>query len=188
HSCEICHNVGKSCEGSVEPCTSPEDQCGTVVLEFSPAPVSFRSIHKNCFSSSLCKLGSFDVNVGQNTYVRGRIQCCDEERCEEPQFSGHCASHPNGYYCPGIFGLFSLDSSANEAVCKGTETKCINIAGYRKEMYPGDIAYNIKGCISSCPELSLSNRTHEVDRNELIKVECTDAVKIPPSECQSSGI
>ncbi|XP_034293834.1 phospholipase A2 inhibitor gamma subunit A [Pantherophis guttatus] len=182
-SCEMCHNVGTDCGyGHVEECHSPEDQCGKVLLEISLAPLSIRSIHKNCFSSSLCKLQHFDVNVGHETYLRGRIHCCDEEKCEGRPFPGLPLSHPNGYVCPGVLGLFSEDSSESEAACKGDETKCINIVGYRKERFPGDIAYNIKGCVSSCPDLKLSNRTHEERRNDLIKVECRDAAKITPSE------
>ncbi|XP_032083329.1 phospholipase A2 inhibitor subunit gamma A-like [Thamnophis elegans] len=180
-SCYYCHNVGKDCDGYLTECDSPEDQCGTVLLEISSAPLSVRTIHKNCFSSSLCKLEHFDVNVGHDTYFRGRIHCCEGEKCEANSFPGLPFSHPNGYYCPGVLGLFSEDSSEYKAICKGTETKCINLVGYRKERYPGDIAYNIKGCTSSCPELTLSNRTHEERRNELIKVECTDAFKTAPS-------
>nr|AAF23778.1 phospholipase A2 inhibitor alpha subunit isoform NAI-1A [Notechis ater] len=183
HSCEICHNFGKDCEGGVtEECASPEDQCGTVLLEVSTAPISTRTIHRNCFSSSLCKLERFDINIGHDSYMRGRIHCCDEARCEAQQFPGLPLSFPNGYHCPGILGLFSVDSSEHEAICRGSETKCIKIAGFRRERYPIDIAYNIKGCTSSCPELRLSNRTHEEHRNDLIKVECTDASKITPSE------
>ncbi|XP_070620777.1 phospholipase A2 inhibitor gamma subunit A-like [Erythrolamprus reginae] len=180
-SCDVCHNVGKDCDGYLTECDSPEDQCGKVLLEISSAPLAVRTVHKNCFSSSLCKLGQFDVNIGHESYLRARIHCCEEERCEGHPLAGLPLAHPNGYYCPGVFGLFSVDSSEHEAICKGTETKCINIVGYRKERFPTDIAYNIKGCVSSCPELSLSNRTHEERRNDVTKVECTEAVKITPS-------
>uniref|UniRef100_I6PG79 Phospholipase A2 inhibitor gamma subunit A1 n=1 Tax=Trimerodytes annularis TaxID=2678873 RepID=PLGA1_TRIAE len=182
-SCEICHNVGNDCDYDyVQECDSPEDQCGTVMLEGSLAPFSVRTIHRNCFSSSLCKLEHFDVNTGNGAYLRGRIHCCDQQKCEGRPFPGLPLSYPNGYVCPGVLrGLFS-DSSESEAACKGDETKCITIVGYRKERFLGDIAYNIKGCVSSCPELILSNRTHEERRNELIKVECRDAAKTTPSE------
>nr|P0DQX3.1 RecName: Full=Phospholipase A2 inhibitor gamma subunit A2; AltName: Full=PLI-gamma A2; AltName: Full=gamma-PLI A2 [Trimerodytes annularis] len=181
-SCEICHNLGKDCEGYSTECDSPEDQCGMVLLEVSPAPISFRTVHRNCFSSSLCKLEQFDVNLGHDAYFRGRIHCCEEEKCEVNSFPGLPFSQLNGYSCPGVLGLFSEDSSEHEALCRGTETKCIEIVGYRKERFPGDIAYNIKGCTSSCPVLRLSNRTHEANRNDLIKVACTDASKTTPSE------
>ncbi|XP_013930328.1 PREDICTED: phospholipase A2 inhibitor subunit gamma A-like [Thamnophis sirtalis] len=98
-SCDYCHNVGKDCDGYTTECDSPEDQCGTVLLEISSG--------------------------------------------KTPRF------------LPIKGETFSAD--------------------------PGDIAYNIKGCTSSCPELTLSNRTHEERRNELIKVECTDAFKTVPS-------
>uniref|UniRef100_A0A8C5SVM7 UPAR/Ly6 domain-containing protein n=1 Tax=Laticauda laticaudata TaxID=8630 RepID=A0A8C5SVM7_LATLA len=86
--CEICHNFGRDCQSRAEECASPEDQCGTVLLEVSQAPISFRTIHKNCFSSSLCKLERFDINIGHDAFMRGRIHCCDEESCEGLQFPG----------------------------------------------------------------------------------------------------
>ncbi|KAM3829298.1 phospholipase A2 inhibitor gamma subunit A-like, partial [Vipera latastei] len=174
-SCDYCHNVGKDCDGYERECSSPEDVCGKVFLEISSASVSVRTVHKNCFSSSVCKLGQFDVNIGHDSYIRGRINCCEKEPCEDKPFPGLPLSQPNDYYCPGALGLFTEDSTEYTAICRGTENKCINIVGHRYENFPGDIAYNIKGCVSSCPLLSLRNSTHEANRNYLQKVECKDA-------------
>nr|ABV91333.1 gamma-phospholipase A2 inhibitor [Bothrops jararacussu] len=177
-SCDFCHNIGKDCDGYEQECSSPEDVCGKVFLEIPSASLSVRTVHKNCFSSSICKLGQIDVNIGHHSYIRGRINCCEKEPCEDQPFPGLPLSRPNGYYCPGALGLFTEDSTEYEAICHGTETKCIDIVGHRYENFPGDITYNLKGCVSSCPLLSLSNATREENRNYLQKVECKDAIRL----------
>nr|C0HJU4.1 RecName: Full=Phospholipase A2 inhibitor gammaCdcPLI; AltName: Full=gamma-PLI [Crotalus durissus collilineatus] len=84
---------------------------------------------------------------------------CDgyEEECSSPEdvcgkncFSSSickelCEDQPE----PGE--PLSKDSTEYEAICK-------------YEQFPGDISYNLKGCVSSCPLLSLSNATFEQNR------------------------
>ncbi|KAM6428677.1 phospholipase A2 inhibitor PIP [Liasis olivaceus] len=180
--CETCHGFGDDCDGYQEECPSPEDQCGKILIDVALAPISFRATHKNCFSSSICKLGRVDVHVWDGVYMRGRTNCCDNDQCEDQPLPGLPLSLQNGLYCPGAFGIFTDDSTEHEVKCRGTETMCLDLVGYRQENFAGNITYNIKGCVSSCPLVTLSERGHEGRKNDLKKIECREALKYESSD------
>jgi len=178
YKCETCFGFGNNCEGYERECLSPEDQCGKILMDISAAPLSVRLVRKTCFSPRICKLGQVDINTGNGVYLRARPNCCDKDQCEDHPLPGLPLSHKNGLFCPGALGIFTDDSTEHEAECRGSETKCINLVGLKHERYVGNITYNIKGCVPSCPLVTLSDTVQEAYTNDLKKLECREASKI----------
>ncbi|XP_063168159.1 phospholipase A2 inhibitor LNF2-like [Candoia aspera] len=182
-SCETCLHYGKKCNGYPTECVSPEEQCGKILLEISEAPISLTFVSKNCFSPSICELGQIDINVGNTWYIRARINCCEKDQCEENRIpekhtlSGSTLLPPNGFRCSGGFGLFTDNGIKHEVDCRGPEDKCLNLVGQRDSHYE-NIIYNIGGCVSSCPLVTLNDTAHKGHTNYLMKLECRDATKL----------
>lgn len=87
-------------------------------------------------------------------------------------FAGLPLSHPNGYVCPGVLGLFSEDSSESEAVCKGDETKCINIVGYRKERCNSYIYFLLSAAASQARDDATRGGIHTGGNSEPLPLHC----------------
>ncbi|XP_028598308.2 phospholipase A2 inhibitor gamma subunit B-like [Podarcis muralis] len=176
--CEVCYGGGSNCTGEMKTCGAGQDTCIISLMEYSQPPVTITSVAKDCGSSSFCKIGAEEINLGSGMQVRSNIVCYKENQ------SGTVSlpvlpppdTKPNGLQCPGCVGMFSTKCNAKPVACNGEETKCINIAGNVTAVQTIDVSF--KGCANeaSCTMLKLGPRTFAGISMDLATAECSAAV------------
>ncbi|XP_061496197.1 phospholipase A2 inhibitor and Ly6/PLAUR domain-containing protein-like [Rhineura floridana] len=145
--CEVCTGVGHNCSGDLVTCPQDHDFCGITLFQSEREDVKVNGIVKNCVPSNVCEAGSADINLGKKGRSRTKVSCCKSDACNtaSPANLPLLDTKLNGLQCPACYALFN-DSCSDETVdCVGSESQCIDLAGY---IHLGESSEKVamKGC------------------------------------------
>ncbi|XP_033014645.1 phospholipase A2 inhibitor subunit gamma B-like [Lacerta agilis] len=203
--CEVCYGGGSNCTGEMKTCGAGQDTCIISLMEYLQPPMTITSVAKDCGSSSFCKIGAEEINLGSGVWLRSNRVCYKDNQCGTASLPGmYCLVYkikklewlpsnlmadlpflsivlppsdtkPNGLQCSGCVGMFSTKCNEKPVACNGEETKCINIAGSITAVQTMDISF--KGCANEafCTMLNLGPRMFAGISVDLTKAECNAA-------------
>ncbi|XP_034976721.2 phospholipase A2 inhibitor gamma subunit B-like [Zootoca vivipara] len=178
--CEVCYGTGSNCTGEMKTCGAGQDTCIISLMEYLQTPVTITYVAKDCGSSSFCKIGAEEINLGSGVRVRSNRVCYKEDQCGTVSLPvlPPPDTKPNGLQCSGCVGLFSTKCNEKPVACSGEETKCVNITGNITAVQTIDISF--KGCANEafCTILNSSSRMFAGISVDLTKTECNAAVSI----------
>ncbi|XP_053112167.1 phospholipase A2 inhibitor gamma subunit B-like [Hemicordylus capensis] len=145
--CEFCSSVGTTCTGTMKTCGTDEDTCIVSLMEISDSRTTMSFIGKDCGSSSECKIGIREINLGNGVQVRMNRICCSGDACKtaSPPSLPPPDINSNGLQCPGCFGMFSTECYGRPVSCTGSETQCFDMAG-NVTSGPFNMNMATKGC------------------------------------------
>ncbi|NXG08519.1 PLIA inhibitor, partial [Sakesphorus luctuosus] len=174
--CEVCHSIGRICSGIKKTCTGGEDTCGIILHEVLMGGVLIPSSIKSCVPSSICHHGPVTMNYG-TVKAKGNIACCTGDDCQATSVSLPPDDNvPNGYQCPACYSLESFQCSNEIVNCTGSETQCVDLAGF---MNSGGMSVKaaMKGCttVSECSIVGDRKNSLGMMDVKLKRFQCTPA-------------
>ncbi|XP_026515448.1 phospholipase A2 inhibitor subunit gamma B-like [Terrapene carolina triunguis] len=188
--CEVCNGPGNNCTGSMQTCAAGEDSCGIFLIEIIQVGMKIQNILQGCAASTQCKAGPVSMNFGNGMTTRTSVACCVGDTCRPAPITVPPAdTKPNGRRCPACYALSSEQCREETINCTGSETHCIDTAGF---ITIGAIPMQtvIKGCASEsiCAQIKVGSGTFAGISADLTTAKCTAAsgeMGVPPATTTS---